>query len=296
MADVYVENRRAFLLRTQNVDGGWGYFPGKSSWLEPTAYAVLALHGQRQYAESLERAWRLIASWQLPDGSWRPGSQVQEGTWVTALGLILSSVMPAPETARSKAVDALLRTDGAERCTKFRIMELLGFGHIEEDTTHAAWPWRAGTSSWIEPTVHSVIALKKAHALRANPRVADRIREGEQMILARRCADGGWNHGAPVALNIPVGSYPESTALGLLALQGRAKETLAARDLARRYYATTKSPLARAWLAIALRIWGDNPAFPVDNAAPPADIMLASLQLLAHPDGNHELFRTREVA
>jgi len=296
MADVYVENRRALLLRTQNVDGGWGYFPGKSSWLEPTAYAILALHGQGQSADSLARAWRLVESWQLPNGSWRAGSQVQDGTWVTALGLTLTSLMPSSDAARSKAVDALLRTDGAERCTKFRIMELLGLGHIEEDTSHAAWPWRPGTSSWIEPTVHSVIALKKAQALRPNLDVANRIREGEEMILSRRCADGGWNHGAPVALKIPIGSYPESTALGLLALQGRGKETGAPRELARRYYAITKSPLARAWLAIALRIWDEHPEFPVDNAPPPGDIMLAALQLLAHPEGNHDLFRTREIA
>src|SRR5581483_6101994 len=268
MADVYVENRRAFLLRTQNVDGGWGYFPGKSSWLEPTAYAMLAMHGAAENADALGRAWRLVQSWQLPNGSWRAGSQVQEGTWVTALGLTLTTLMPVPETARSKAVGVLLRTDGAERCTQFRIMELLGLGHIEEDTSHAAWPWRAGTSSWIEPTVHSVIALKKVQALRPNSEVAHRIREGEEMILSRRCADGGWNHGAPVALKIPIGSYPESTALGLLALQGRDKETRPARDLARRYYATTKSPLARAWLAIALRIWGDSPERPLDYAPP----------------------------
>ena len=296
MGDVYVESRRAFLLRTQNVDGGWGYFPGKSSWLEPTAYVMLALHGNGQCADTLVRAWRLVQSWQLPGGSWRPGSQVHEGTWVTALGLTLTSIMPAPEAARFHAVGALLRTDGAERCNKFRIMELLGLGHIEEDTSHAAWPWRAGTSSWIEPTVHSVIALKKAQAIRPISHVANRIREGEEMILARRCADGGWNHGAPVALKIPIGSYPESTALGLLALQGRSKETHRAHELARRYYATSKSPLARAWLAIALYIWGDNPEFPLENALPPGDIMLAALQLLAHPDGNHELFRTKEVA
>ena len=27
------------------------------------------------------------------------------------------------------------------------------------------WPWKEGTSSWVEPTAHTLIALKKAYAL-----------------------------------------------------------------------------------------------------------------------------------
>ena len=43
MGEVYLQSRLEFLRKTQNTDGGWGYFPGKQSWLEPTAYAMLAL-------------------------------------------------------------------------------------------------------------------------------------------------------------------------------------------------------------------------------------------------------------
>ena len=42
-----LESRLALLKATQNPDGGWGYFPGKPSWLEPTAYALLASSGER---------------------------------------------------------------------------------------------------------------------------------------------------------------------------------------------------------------------------------------------------------
>ena len=59
--------RLARLRQTQNADGGWGYFPGKQSWLEPTAYAALALAGET----SADRAWTLLASWQGGDGSLR---------------------------------------------------------------------------------------------------------------------------------------------------------------------------------------------------------------------------------
>jgi hypothetical protein len=65
-----LETRPAFLKATQNPDGGWGYFPGKPSWLEPTAYALLALAGERGAA--LDRGWNLLRSWQRPDGAFRP--------------------------------------------------------------------------------------------------------------------------------------------------------------------------------------------------------------------------------
>ena len=34
---------RTFLLAGRNADGGWGYYPGKASRLEPTCWALLAL-------------------------------------------------------------------------------------------------------------------------------------------------------------------------------------------------------------------------------------------------------------
>jgi hypothetical protein len=98
-----------------------------------------------------------------------------------------------------------------------------------------------------------------------------------------------------VALKIPINSYPESTGLALLALQGRARDIGGAVRLARTYHNQTTSPLARAWLSIALQAWGDAPAAVDDNAPPPGDIMLAALQAIAHPFGNHELLRTAEV-
>ena len=33
------------LLETRNGDGGWGYEPGRTSRLEPTCWALLALGG-----------------------------------------------------------------------------------------------------------------------------------------------------------------------------------------------------------------------------------------------------------
>src|ERR1041385_6757383 len=45
VGESFLAARVAALRRTQNPDGGWAYFSGKQSWLEPTFYAALALHG-----------------------------------------------------------------------------------------------------------------------------------------------------------------------------------------------------------------------------------------------------------
>ena len=86
---MYLRSRLDFLLDAQNSDGGWGYFPGKRSWLEPTVYAMLALDGDGQAQGALQRAWKAVRSWQLPEGAWRGGPQVQEPHWTTALAVTL---------------------------------------------------------------------------------------------------------------------------------------------------------------------------------------------------------------
>src|SRR5579862_6533994 len=70
----YLAQRLDALRRAQNPDGGWGYFPGKTSWLEPTAYAAMALHGE----PAADRAAKLLASWQTAEGGWRPCAAVAE--------------------------------------------------------------------------------------------------------------------------------------------------------------------------------------------------------------------------
>ena len=291
MAEVYIAARRESLLRTQNVDGGWGYFPGKASWLEPTAYAVLALHGNEKSPEAIQRALRLIKSWQLPDGSWRPGSQVQDGTWVTALAVTVCGVENILDAPFSRGLGYLLQTIGAETRTFARVMRWFGLGEVEFDVDHTGWPWRGGTSSWVEPTVHTLIALKRARRLVNDSRIGQRIRSGEQMLLGRQCHDGGWNHGARRAFQIDLPSYPETTGLGLLGLQGR-KEGQGVVTVARRLLESADGPLAKAWITIALRVWGESVAPPDPGAKPGRDTMLNALQAMAHPAGNYGLFNT----
>lgn len=290
---LYLESRLEFLCATQNPDGGWGYFPGKGSWLEPTAYAMLALRGRVSGPNSntaWDRAWKLIHSWQRPDGSFRPSGEVEDGTWVTALAVTVASVGGHNDPGARAAVDWLLSVVGAEHNIWTRTGSFLHLIKARLDVSHEGWPWREGNASWIEPTAHTLVALKQIAGSYRPAEVGARIRDGEALILSRRCTDGGWNYGTPNMLFVEQPSYPETTALALVGLQGHTERDFpGALDFAARAREETKSSLGRAWLEIALRGHGRNPAPPSETARTSNDIMLAALEALGHPDGNFKL-------
>src|SRR4051812_44511574 len=155
-------SRLEFLRATQNADGGWGYFPGKQSWLEPTAYALIALHKDDASRENFERGWKLMRAWQLPGGSWKPCAAVQEPHWTTSLCVTLHALRGVYDEPFQRGLQWLLDTSGTENDLKFRIVHFLRPSVVELDPSFKAWPWLPGTSSWIEPTAHALVALKKA--------------------------------------------------------------------------------------------------------------------------------------
>ena len=244
-----------FLRGTQNPDGGWGFFAGKrQSWLEPTAYALIALHSDPASAPHFERGWNLMRSWQLPDGSWKPCAAVAEPHWTTSLCVTLHCLRGVHDQPFGRGVAWLVGTSGVENGLKFRIAHFLRPSIVELDPSFKAWPWRPGNASWIEPTAHALIALKKAARIAARPELRARIESGEKMIIERRCSDGGWNYGNRKVLGTELPSYPETTALALLGLSGNPSLNLAEPlAVAQRYWRDTRSPLAKAWLRVSLR-------------------------------------------
>jgi hypothetical protein len=238
----------------------------------------------------------LLRSWQLPDGSFRPGGQVADGTWVTAHAVTLASVRGVDDPGVRSSVDWLLHDVGAEHDVPMRVASFFHWVPTKLDVSHEGWPWRKGNASWIEPTAQTLIALKKlalnkaAGGYRA-AEVQHRVQEGEKLVLSRRCSDGGWNCGNPNVFNYDLPSYPETTGLALLGLLGRTEQELAgALDVARRYRAETKSSLAKAWLQIALRCHGQPLEAPAEIPWRSRDVMLAGVQALGHPEGNYRLF------
>jgi hypothetical protein len=289
--DSALKARLEYLVRHQNTDGGWSYYPGRASWLEPTAWAVIALYGHDGFTEACRRGWDRLRSWQLPGGGCQPNSTVQKATWVTALWVTAHCAAGFRDDGFEAAVGWLLESRGTDGELWRRLLwKVTGRGPAQNPDFYG-WSWFPGTHSWIEPTVHTIVALKLADraGVARGREIASRTRIGEQMLLDRRCADGGWNYGAPRALDIALPSYPECTGLALTALQG----TAAAREQAGREAsrALPASLMAKAWMRIALALHGDS-AIPAAERMHSADLSIEALSALTEPGGNVRLLAT----
>ena len=78
------------LLTTQNRDGGWPTYAGRTSNTEPTSFATLALARLDGAAEraAADRGVRWLAACQKTDGSWPLNRQSPDGSWTTALAAL----------------------------------------------------------------------------------------------------------------------------------------------------------------------------------------------------------------
>jgi hypothetical protein len=305
----YLGSRLGTLRRAQNPDGGWGYFSGKQSWLEPTVYASLALAGE----PSADRAWMLLKGWQGKDGSWRPSIDVAVENYGTSLCVSLAITRGETGNAVNKGVDWLLGDAGVESNWMNRVVARTGLVESERDLSLRGWPWKPGTSSWVEPTAHALVALKKAALKEAAlkktaPKQANlkfdaqallaRVRLGQAQLTDVRCRDGGWNYGSREALKVDLPSYPETTGIALVGLQG-CPGLDSALDYAAREVTKTVSPLGRAWLTIALRLHGrlDKSSAPgVLSPQSPPDLQILALEALAAPGGNYAALKTEAIA
>jgi len=287
----YLQTRLETLRRSQNPDGGWGYFSGKASWLEPTAYAALALHGD----PAADRAWELLRSWQLPDGSWPPSAGIKTPSWGTSLCATIAMVRNEWGAPLQKGIAWLVGSVGTESDWLSVLVSRIGLVDYGRDVSLKSWPWKPGNSGWVEPTVHAIVALKMASGKISGKNLRERVRIGEAELLDVRGRDGGWNYGSPKVLGVDLPSYPETTALALVALQGRS-DLGKAFDLALRQIGETPSPLARAWLTIAMRLHGMDAKTPNLNqekaGPPPPDLVITAVEALAASDGNYRFMKT----
>jgi hypothetical protein len=275
------------LLSMQNPDGGWGYRNCGSS-TEPTALAALALASAARSAEYPTAALRRGIDWlhrqHSAEGGWRPTPEVEATTWVTSLVLLL----PPDQLGQDfkQGIDWLLSLQGEETTTLYRLKQRLHRMTPPSEQAYAGWPWFPGAAAWVCPTATAVLALRK---VRDNSHVAERVEQGRQFLLARTCADGGWNHGSVRALGIEGDSYPESTGLALLALADLPASQLSrSTSAALRHSAACNSAEADAWLRLALQTRGirvpPNPAIRTRNARDLA------LQLLSNAPGERNPF------
>jgi len=264
----------------QNPDGGWPYRKG-GSWTEPTVYALLAHQAGRTAAPRSAETVAWLSAAQGPDGGWTPCGSVDESTWVTALVALLP-----PETVgagrHARAVEWLLGHCGMETSPGFRLSVFLRYGKLPEGPDLSGWPWFPGTATWVTPTSLGILALSKCYWRRPSAALRERIDQARNFLLARRCADGGWNHGSAWSLGYNSDSYPETTGQALLALAGTDRANLEEPlRLAQRFLRQQRSAGGAAWLRLGLLAHQQFPAVAPIFTMPCRTVPDAALTFLA---------------
>jgi hypothetical protein len=249
---------RAALLARQNADGGFGASPGLPSATEPTAVALLALSFEREPLDTGPlRKWLLDQ--QTPEHGWPVMAGLREPSWTTALAVLALARYPDEAAVAQRGAEWLVAERGRVIDGRPGLLARLFAPSppvVELDGALVGWPWTAGTFSWVEPTAYALLALR---AVEPRPAAAGaRIEEGERLLLDRVCPDGGWNYGNRRVLGEDLWSYPDTTALAVLALgqgQDRAVMTRALAAL-ETMLAANRSGLATALGALALAAHG----------------------------------------
>lgn len=185
-------------------DGGWPYYAGKSSRLEPTCWALLALRaaGERVSADVLS-AWprrdRLLAD--------RPGGNINY-----AFNGLAAIVLAAFGVSDRALLDGLIAA---------RAVALPESTVNRQDNSIQAWSWTDGTFSWVEPTAWVLAGVKRLGAGTDISELQARIADAERLLADRVCQGGGWNHGNSNMLGLELAPYVSVTALALLALSDK---------------------------------------------------------------------------
>lgn len=210
LESVPMENKNRItdlLIKFQNNDGSWGYYPDDPGLIEPTVYAILSLFPEKE--EQVQRGLEWILNQQQDDGSFIHFDR--NAVWPTFLVSLLLSVLDKKGSLPGKsALDWIIKHKGSS-------IPYSQQWDQQELTTAAGWPWFQNTTCWVEPTSYALIALK--HNKISNNRAKQRIQSAEQFLLSRICRGGGWNVGNARLLNVELSFYPTCTAFALLALQ-----------------------------------------------------------------------------
>jgi len=218
---VDVEGLRKRLLTSVGAGGGWPYYAGRMSRIEPTAWALLALGATRHDESVRDAALAFLSGLGRQRGLLvDPGAPSANAAWNGLLAVALA----ATDDPRAHEMAGMLRK---------ALMVLHGIALRSDDTVRQdnglrAWPWVDGTFSWVEPTAWCTLALK---VVSTDAPAAARVAEAEALLIDRACQPAGWNYGNSAVLDQDLRPYVPTTAMALLALQDRRDVPVVTRSL-----------------------------------------------------------------
>jgi hypothetical protein len=234
--DLSLAPLRQYLLDNRNADGGWGYYGGKTSRLEPTCWALLALGSEARPFDVLRR-------WPATGGLLfeHRGGEPNFGFHGVAL-LTLRALGVEHETGNVALIRALEHVRGTtSKPSPFQ----------RQDNSLQAWPWIAETFSWLEPTAWCLLALKKWSRAPGVSVDGSRIDVAERVMIDRCCATGGWNYGNSNMNGQQLKAFVPTTAVALLAMQDRPSEDAVKRS---RQYLAREASSERSGIALSLAL------------------------------------------
>ncbi len=279
-----VAARLEFLTANRNSDGGWGYFPGRESRVEATVYALRAMGGEKNPSAP---GIRFLLSRQERSGGLSPSSSVPGATWVTQLAFPLLRQADVDKKVLEAAADWIVSTQGSEDGILQRLFFALGKAKADQNPRFKGWPWRAGNSSWVEPTAWGLVALTAMNGIGPPAALTYRRDLAVRMLMDRRCEDGGWNYGNRRVLGEVLPSYPETTGLALIGLAAAGSDLGTQLNpsfaVAETGLASASGAYARALLALALRLHGRQADYKPEHQSvhPSRNLMLCALEVLA---------------
>jgi hypothetical protein len=236
---------RATLLSSRNADGGWPYYAGKTSRLEPTSAALLAL------GAGIPDVLAVLDRWPRRDGLFTDGAGEIN---VAFNGLAAIALAPARDRLVARELrSALVRSKGV----------VIPPSTINrQNNALQGWAWTSDTFTWVESTSTCLLGLKRLVPAPRTADVATRMAEAEQFLADRVCRGGGWNHGNANMLGRDLPAYVPTTALALLAMHDRLKDPVVVQSVAYLTERRLAEPggLALALARIALGVYGVDAA------------------------------------
>ena len=177
------------LRRARRHDGGFPTALPGASEVEPTVVAALALR------DPAARAW--LARRQEASGAIDEDDGRVNGPTTAALA---SLALGRPAARRS--LDYAIAGRG------------LPLPNAKDPDRRAGWGWTTDTRSLVEPTARVLLAVNAVTPANAGVR-----NEAVALMRERQCSDGGWNFGNASVYDVDLRSYPQTTAVALIALQ-----------------------------------------------------------------------------
>jgi hypothetical protein len=232
-----ISQMRAALVASRNADGGWPYYKGKASRLEPTVFALLALG---------EEGPPILRKWPRRNGLFVDAAgEVNLAFNGQAAMLFGGSHEPIGDDLKT----ALVATRG-ERIPPSTVNR--------QDNSIQAWSWTEGTFSWVEATAWCLIGLKRLARGNADAALRARLDDGRRLLADRVCRDGGWNDGNSNMLGTELPAYVPTTAVALMSLGSGSGDPLVPPNLEylQRQRTAENGAMALALTRICLGVFG----------------------------------------